>query len=71
MVSKDGQEKILREILELCPSEKIVWSTDGHWFPETFLLAVVQAREAFEAVSVILVFVSRCAYIYHRCFPNM
>jgi hypothetical protein len=29
-LSKEGQEKCLREILELCPTEKILWSTDGH-----------------------------------------
>lgn len=31
MVSKEGQERVIREILELCPTEKILWSTDGHW----------------------------------------
>jgi len=43
-LSKEGQENVVREILELCPSEKLLWSTDGHWFPETFLLAVIQVR---------------------------
>lgn len=52
MVSQEGQENVLREALELCPSEKLTWSTDGHWFPETYLLAVVQVREALEHVSV-------------------
>ncbi|KAH6887641.1 hypothetical protein B0T10DRAFT_74030 [Thelonectria olida] len=50
MVSRDGEEKIIRQILELCPSSKVIWSTDGHWFPETYLLAVIQMREAFETV---------------------
>jgi hypothetical protein len=50
-VSQDGQERILREILELCPWSKILWSTDGHWFSETYLLAVMQMREVFETVS--------------------
>ncbi|KAL3427894.1 glutamine synthetase [Phlyctema vagabunda] len=50
MISKDGQERIIREILEFCPSEKILWSTDGHWFPETYMLAVIQVREALEKV---------------------
>jgi predicted TIM-barrel fold metal-dependent hydrolase len=50
-VSREGQEKVVREILELCPTEKILWSTDGHWFPETYLLAVLQVREALEVVS--------------------
>ncbi|AEO57009.1 glutamine synthetase-like protein [Thermothelomyces thermophilus ATCC 42464] len=49
-VSQDGQERILREILELCPWSKILWSTDGHWFPETYLLAILQMREVFETV---------------------
>ncbi|KAF4633651.1 hypothetical protein G7Y89_g4467 [Cudoniella acicularis] len=49
-LSKDGQEKVIREILELCPTEKVLWSTDGHWFPETYLLAVMQVREALEIV---------------------
>ncbi|KUJ18870.1 glutamine synthetase/guanido kinase [Mollisia scopiformis] len=49
-VSKDGQEKVVREILELCPTEKLCWSTDGHWFPETYLLAIIQMREAFQKV---------------------
>lgn len=31
MVSQDGQENVVREALELCPSSKLMWSTDGHW----------------------------------------
>jgi hypothetical protein len=50
-VSQDGQERVIRQILELCPWSKILWSTDGHWFPETYLLAIMQAREVLETVS--------------------
>ncbi|KAH7124728.1 hypothetical protein EDB81DRAFT_872407 [Dactylonectria macrodidyma] len=50
MVSRDGQETIVRQILEICPSSKVIWSTDGHWYPETYFLAVIQIREAFETV---------------------
>ncbi len=50
-LSKEGQENVVREVLELCPTEKILWSTDGHWFPETYLLAILQVREALEVVS--------------------
>lgn len=50
-LSQDGQETALRQILELCPWSKILWSTDGHWFPETYLLAVLQVREALAKVS--------------------
>ncbi|KAK8004760.1 hypothetical protein PG990_010797 [Apiospora arundinis] len=47
-VSRQGQESILKQILELCPWSKILWSTDGHWFPETYLLAIMQMREVLE-----------------------
>ncbi|VUC35667.1 unnamed protein product [Clonostachys rosea] len=50
MVSRDGQEKAIRQILELCPSSKILWSTSGHYLPETYLLAVTQMRRALKDV---------------------
>lgn len=50
-VSKEGQENVLREILELCPTEKILCSTNGYWFPENYLLATTQIREGLEVVS--------------------
>ena len=50
-ISEDGQEQVLRQIIELCPWSKILWSTDGHWFPETYLLAITQMREVFTNVS--------------------
>ena len=52
MISRDGQEKVLREILEVCPTEKICWSTDGHWFPTSYLLATMQVKEAMGSVRV-------------------
>lgn len=51
-IDRQGQEAALREILELCPSEKILWSTDGHHFPERYLLAVLQVRDALEVVRI-------------------
>lgn len=42
---------MLLEMLELAPSEKIMWSSDGHWWPETYWLAAIQTREAFTEVS--------------------
>ncbi len=56
-VSREGQETVLRQILELCPWSKILWSTDGHWFPETYFLAIIQIRETLEAVG--------------NCFPGI
>ena len=49
-VSHDGQEKVIRQALELTPTSKLLWSTDGHWFEVTYLLAVIQVREALECV---------------------
>ena len=58
MVSRDGQEKVIRQALELTPSSKLLWSTDGHYFPETYWLANVQGREAMEKVL--------CEYVDHE-----
>ncbi|KAK4960306.1 hypothetical protein LTR10_003200 [Elasticomyces elasticus] len=60
MVSREGQEKIVRQALELTPTSKIMWSTDGHHFPETYWLANVQGREAIEKVL--------CEYVEHDDF---
>ncbi|KAJ7890617.1 amidohydrolase 2 [Mycena olivaceomarginata] len=45
-VSGCGQIAIIRQVLELCPTNKILWSTDGHWWPESFYLGSIQARQA-------------------------
>ncbi|KAH5253395.1 hypothetical protein HBI72_142500 [Parastagonospora nodorum] len=47
MVSRDGQEAILRQALELIPGSKLLYSSDGRWFPETFFLANIQFREVW------------------------
>ncbi|KAL4975173.1 protein fluG [Aspergillus desertorum] len=52
MVSRDAQESILRQSLEIVPSTRLLWSTDGHFFPETFWLANKQFRDALEKVFV-------------------
>lgn len=54
MVSRDGQRAILRQSLELVPGSKLLYSTDGHWFPETFWIANKQFREVWLDVSMIL-----------------
>ncbi|KAF7193221.1 Protein fluG [Pseudocercospora fuligena] len=50
MVSRDGQEQIIRQALEITPTSKLLWSTDGHHFPETYYLANIQGRAVFEKV---------------------
>ncbi|RAL12990.1 extracellular developmental signal biosynthesis protein FluG [Aspergillus homomorphus CBS 101889] len=52
MVSRDAQESIIRESLEIVPTNRLLWSTDGHFFPETFWLANKQFRDALEKVLV-------------------
>ncbi|KAI9374098.1 hypothetical protein BJX61DRAFT_346009 [Aspergillus egyptiacus] len=52
MVSREAQESIIRESLELVPTSRLLWSTDGHFFPETFWLANKQFRNALEKVFV-------------------
>ncbi|KAK7947116.1 uncharacterized protein PG986_011437 [Apiospora aurea] len=50
-ISRQGQESAMKQILELCPWSKILWSTDGHWFPETYVLATIQMREVLETAN--------------------
>jgi len=47
MVSRDGQLTILRQAVELAPGSKLLYSSDGHWFPETYYLANIQFREVW------------------------
>ncbi|PGH12658.1 hypothetical protein AJ79_04157 [Helicocarpus griseus UAMH5409] len=50
MTSRDAQISILRQSLELVPGTKLLWSTDGHYHPETFWLANKQFRQALDAL---------------------
>ncbi|KAL3487173.1 hypothetical protein BJX62DRAFT_10599 [Aspergillus germanicus] len=52
MVSRDAQESIIRESLEIVPTTHLLWSTDGHFFPETFWLANKQFRDVLEKIFV-------------------
>lgn len=47
MVSRDGQRAVLRQAMELAPGSKLLYSSDGRWFPETFFLANLQFREVW------------------------
>ncbi|EMD35054.1 hypothetical protein CERSUDRAFT_116557 [Gelatoporia subvermispora B] len=44
-LSADGQRDVVKQVLELCPITKIMWSTDGHYWPESYYLGTIQARE--------------------------
>ncbi|PVI03302.1 glutamine synthetase/guanido kinase [Periconia macrospinosa] len=46
MLSRDGQKNVLRDSFELVPGSKLLYSSSGKFFPETFWLANRQFREA-------------------------
>jgi glutamine synthetase len=50
ILSREGQENVVRQILELCPHSKLLYSTDGHHFPEFFYCAVLQGREVVNTI---------------------
>ncbi|KAI1497803.1 hypothetical protein F5X99DRAFT_395523 [Biscogniauxia marginata] len=50
MISRHGQENVVKQSLELSPWSKILWSTDGHWLPETYVLATTQVRSVLKTV---------------------
>ncbi|KAI5994356.1 hypothetical protein EDD15DRAFT_2259946 [Pisolithus albus] len=36
---------VVKQVLELSPTNKLLWSTDGRWWPESFYLASIQSRQ--------------------------
>ncbi|RIB04208.1 hypothetical protein C2G38_2254500 [Gigaspora rosea] len=63
-ISASGQQTNLRELLEICPSNKILFSTDGHHHPESFYVAAIQGREALSKV--LLEFVENGEFSYEE-----
>lgn len=59
MVSREAQETIIRQSLEITPANRLLWSTDGHFHPETFWLANKQFRQALETVGSFFSILSR------------
>jgi hypothetical protein len=57
MVSREGQSAILHQALELTPGSKLLYSSDGHWFPETYWLANKQFREVWLEVCIRDIFI--------------
>lgn len=50
LLSGDGQRNMLRQLMELCPTNKLLWSSDAAFHPERFYLAALQTREALSEV---------------------
>ncbi|KAJ4977586.1 hypothetical protein NE237_008366 [Protea cynaroides] len=49
-LSVHGMKSSVKELLELCPIKKVMFSTDGYAFPETFYLGAKRAREVVLSV---------------------
>lgn len=49
-ISRQGQESVLKQMLELCPWSKILCSTDGNTVPESYLVAQRQLRASMKTV---------------------
>lgn len=69
MVSLAGQMSVVRQALELTPWNKLLYSSDGHWFPETYWLAAKQFRQVLEEVRLMI----RCDIflLFKRCCDNV
>ncbi|KAF2155314.1 glutamine synthetase/guanido kinase [Myriangium duriaei CBS 260.36] len=50
MVSIEGQVSAIKQSMELTPFSKLLWSTDGHHFPETYWLGNKQFRQVLYRV---------------------
>ncbi|KAG8731452.1 hypothetical protein FRC12_019718, partial [Ceratobasidium sp. 428] len=50
LLSGDGQRSLMRQLLELCPTNKLLWSSDAALHPERFYLAAEQAKDAMAEV---------------------
>lgn len=70
ILSRDGQQSIIKEALDLSPASKILWSTDGHFFPETYWLANKQFRDALDKVGLCILRARRldnCFVLSYHC----
>lgn len=50
MISQSGQEAVIEQGLELGPSTKLMWSTDGYLLGERYFLAVKQLRDVLKII---------------------
>ncbi|OTB01152.1 hypothetical protein M426DRAFT_64600 [Hypoxylon sp. CI-4A] len=49
-ISRQGQENVVKQMLEVCPWSKILCSTDAHGFPEMYLTSSAQIRSVLKTV---------------------
>ncbi|CAE6505401.1 unnamed protein product [Rhizoctonia solani] len=46
LLSGSGQRDLVHQLLELCPTNKLLWSSDAAFHPERFYLGALQSRQA-------------------------
>ncbi|KAG9080867.1 hypothetical protein FS749_007869 [Ceratobasidium sp. UAMH 11750] len=49
-LSGDGQRSLMRQLLELCPTNKLLWSSDAVFYPERYYLGAVQTKDVMAEV---------------------
>ncbi|KAF9028052.1 amidohydrolase 2 [Hymenopellis radicata] len=49
-ISGHSQQAVIRQMFATAPTNKILWSTDSHWFPESYYLGSLQSRQALFTV---------------------
>ncbi|KAG9123667.1 hypothetical protein FRC07_014349, partial [Ceratobasidium sp. 392] len=50
LLSGDGQRSVMRQLLELCPTNKLLWSSDAALHPERYYLGAVQSKDVMAEV---------------------
>ncbi|KAG9092726.1 hypothetical protein FRC06_011817 [Ceratobasidium sp. 370] len=50
LLSGDGQRSLVRQLLELCPTNKLLWSSDAVFHPEKYYLGAVQTKDVIAEV---------------------
>jgi hypothetical protein len=52
LLSGSGQRDLVHQLMELCPTNKLLWSSDAAFHPERFYLGALQSRQALAEVSI-------------------
>ncbi|KDN45690.1 hypothetical protein RSAG8_04774, partial [Rhizoctonia solani AG-8 WAC10335] len=50
LLSGSGQRDLVHQLMELCPTNKLLWSSDAAFHPERFYLGALQSRQALSEV---------------------
>ncbi|CAE6527522.1 unnamed protein product [Rhizoctonia solani] len=50
LLSGSGQRSLVHQLMELCPTNKLLWSSDAAFHPERFYLGALQSRQALSEV---------------------